>query len=102
MSMIHERVLRHVLRTTTLLPIISKRSSTILFMHVCASRLWEKRWAKKYPPTEGERCSVPRREAHRFKLFVTLATLISILLVAVHMVLVHHGVGIWKSASYVR
>lgn len=74
---------------------LSSLTSSLMLVHLCASRLYEgyHRFRKTVP--ESERASVPRREWLRTRLYVIFATLTSLAALGTKALFVLAKLGIW-------
>lgn len=79
---------------------LSSLTSSLLLVHLCASRLYEgyHRFRKTVP--ESERASVPRREWLRTQLYVVFSFLTSLSTLVSKTVLMRTNLGIWDGPCH--
>lgn len=80
---------------------LSSLTSSLLLVHLCASRLYEgyHRFRKTVP--ESERASVPRRGWLRMRLYVLFSILTSLSTLATKAVFVHIESTVWDGSYYI-
>jgi dolichol kinase len=75
---------------------LSTFCSTILIVHVCASRITEARHRRKIKVPDGELSHVPRKEARRGYLYVLFAVSVTLWILCVKIALAEAKLGIWQ------
>lgn len=71
--------------------------SVVLLAHVCTSK-WYEYWCRCRASTaEGERASVPRSEARKFWLYVSMASIVCCILLILRCTLEWCDIGLWQS-----
>lgn len=81
---------------------LSTFCSTILIVHVCASRVTEARHRRKVQVPAGELNHVPRKESRRTYLYALFTISVTLWILCVKIMLTEFAMlGIWKSAYLV-
>lgn len=75
---------------------LSTFCSTILIVHVCASRITEARHRRKIKVPDGELSHVPRKEGRRAYLYVLFAVSVTLWILCVKIALAEAQLGIWQ------
>lgn len=78
---------------------LSTLCSTILIVHVCASRVTEARHRRKVQVPAGELHHVPRKESRRSYLYVLFTISVTLWVLCVKIVLAEVKLGIWQNLS---
>jgi dolichol kinase len=80
---------------------LSTFCSTILIVHVCASRVTEARHRRKVQVPAGELSHVPRKESRRTYLYVLFTISVTLWILCVKIMLTEFvHLGIWQSEFY--
>lgn len=77
---------------------VSSLTSSLLLVHLFASRMYEGYHRARKTVPESERASVPRRELLRSRLYVAFSITASLAALAVKLGFVYTGIGIWRGA----
>lgn len=75
---------------------LSTFCSTILIVHVCASRITEARHRRKIKVPDGELSHVPRKEGRRAYLYVLFAVSVTLWILCVKIALAEAQLRIWQ------
>lgn len=78
---------------------LSTFCSTILIVHVCASRVTEARHRRKIKVPDGELSHVPRKEGRRTYLYVLFTVSVTLWILCVKIALGEFKLGIWQGKS---
>lgn len=81
---------------------LSTFCSTILIVHVCASRVTEARHRRKIKVPDGELSHVPRKESRRAYLYVLFTVSVTLWILCVKIALAEAKLGIWQGELIVR
>lgn len=80
---------------------LSTFCSTILIVHVCASRVTEARHRRRVQVPAGELNHVPRKESRRTYLYILFAVSVTLWILCVKIALTEFAkVGIWQGKCY--
>lgn len=77
---------------------LSTFCSTILIVHVCASRITEARHRRKLKVPDGELSHVPRKESRRGYLYILFTVSVTLWILCVKIALGEARLGIWQGA----